>query len=115
MRKHLTWRPGNGSQYDLFVTRLDAPFGDVPAGSWMIVGPWSPRARIMFLEPVADGADDALQYSRVGREFRVGDHDASIITMMLAPHVGRTAVVMDSVFRLYPGAPAGEPTVVEFP
>jgi len=69
----------------------------------------------MVLDSVVDGADHTLHYSRVARELRVGNHDASLITMMLAPHVGRTAVIMDSVFQLYPGVPAGEPTVVEFP
>lgn len=104
--KYITWSPGNGTRYDLIVTRLAVPVYGHEAGTYMVVGPWTDRARVMFL-----GDGGYLSYDYVAEKFGIGPHDASVVTMMLAPHIGREAGVIDNLFEHYTNAPKGEPTV----
>lgn len=106
MQKYITWQPGNGTRYDVTLIRLE--YGQ-KAGTWMVVGPWTDRARVMFLAP--DGGYLAYQY--VAEKLGIGPHDASVVALMIAPHVGREAGTLDNLFEHYTDAPKGQPTVTE--
>jgi len=109
MQKYLTWQPGNGTRYDIILTQLAVDTYGQKAGTWMVVGPWTDRARVMFLTP--DGG--FLAYNYVGEKMGIGPHDASVVAMMVAPHIGREAITLDNLFEHYASAPRGEPTVTE--
>jgi hypothetical protein len=109
MQKYLTWSPGTGTRYDITIVRLDIDTYGQPVGTWLVIGPWADRARVMFLAP--DGGYLAYQY--VAEKLGIGPHDASVVALMLAPHVGREAITIDNLFEHYTNAPKGEPTVTE--
>lgn len=108
MQKYLTWQPGNGTRYDITLVKLALDTYGRKAGSWMVVGPWADRSRVMFLD---EGGYLAYQY--VAEKLDIGPHDASVVAMMVAPHIGREARVLDNLFEHYTNAPRGEPTVTE--
>ena len=110
MQKYITWQPGNGTRYDLILVLLEVDTYGQKAGTWMLIGPWTDRARVMFLAP--DGGYLAHQY--VEEKLGIGPHDASVVAMMVAPHIGREAGVINNVFEHY-NAPKGQPTVTEVP
>jgi hypothetical protein len=110
MQKYITWQPGNGTRYDVILTRLDVDVYGQKAGTWMVVGPWTARARVMFL---AEGG--VLSFGYVGEKMDIGPHDASVVAMMVAPHIGRQATTLDNLFEHYPGAPEREPNVTTVP
>jgi hypothetical protein len=110
MQKYLTWQPGNGTRYDIILVKLALDTYGQKAGTWMVVGPWSDRARVMFID---EGGYISHQY--VGEKFGIGPHDASVVTLMIAPHIGRETHVIDNLFEHYRDAPRGEPTVTEIP
>lgn len=111
MQKYITWQPGNGTRYDITLVKLEIDTHGQKAGTWMVVGPWTDRGRVMFLSP--DGGH--LSHHYVGDKLGLGPHDASVVTMMVAPHTGRGAGIIDNLFEHYPNAPSGSPTVVEVP
>ena len=108
MQKYITWQPGNGTRYDITLVKLELDTYGQKAGIWMIVGPWADRARVMFLD---EGG--YLTYAYVAEKLGIGPHDASVVAMMIAPHIGREAGVLDNLFGHYTNAPKGEPTVTE--
>ncbi len=108
MQKYITWQPGNGTRYDITLVKLELDTYGQKAGTWMVVGPWADRARVMFLD---EGG--YLMYSYVAEKLGIGPHDASVVAMMIAPHIGREAGTIDNLFEHYTNAPRGEPTVTE--
>jgi len=108
MQKYITWQPGNGTRYDLILTQLEVDTVGPKSGSWILVGPWTDRPRVIFLDGATGGI---LHYSYIAEKFNVGPHDASVIALMVAPHVGREAVTIDNLFEHYTNAPKGQPTV----
>ena len=107
MQKYITWQPGNGTRYDLILTKLEVDTVCPNSGSWILVGPWTDRARVIFL----DENGGPLHFSYIAEKFNVGPHDASVIALMVAPHIGREALTIDNLFEHYTNAPKGEPTV----
>ena len=107
MQKYITWQPGNGTRYDVTLIQLAVDVYGHKAGTWMVVGPWTDRSRVMFLTPDAG----TIHHSYVSEKMGIGPHDASVVAMMVAPHVGREAITIDNLFEHYRDAPRGEPTV----
>lgn len=105
MQKYITWSPGNGTRYDITLVQLAIDTYGHKAGTWMIVGPWTDRARVMFMD---EGG--YLAHSYVAEKLGIGPHDASVVAMMVAPHIGREAIIIDNLFEHY-NAPKGEPSV----
>ncbi|NBR68244.1 MAG: hypothetical protein EBT79_13405, partial [Actinobacteria bacterium] len=105
-QKYITWQPGNGTRYDIILTQLTIDTYGQKAGTWMVVGPWADRARVMFL---TEGG--YLDHNYVGEKLGIGPHDASVVAMMVAPHIGREAITLDNLFEHYAGAGRTEPTV----
>jgi hypothetical protein len=108
--KYLKWTPTNSVEYSIMLTQLPADMYGQKAGTWMAIGPWVDRAKVLFIPP----GEGVLDYNTVCAKFDLGPHDASVITLMLAPHVGRTPHVLPNLFEHYPNQ-RGEPTVTEFP
>lgn len=109
MQKYITWQPGNGMRYDITLIKLEIDIYDQKAGTWMVVGPWADRARVMFLD---EGGHLAYQY--VAEKLGIGPHDASVVALMIAPHLSREAGVLNNLFEHYTNAPRGEPTVTVY-
>lgn len=106
--KVVTWSPGNGTRYEVLITKLPVDAAGHPAGTYMVVGPWPDRSRVVFVTP-----GSFIHYSWIGEKMAIGPHDASVVAMMVAPHTGGTAGTLPSLFEHYAGAPRGEPVVVE--
>jgi hypothetical protein len=109
MQKYITWQPGNSTRYDLLLVKIEFDIPGHNAGTWMVVGPWAnARPRIVYLPP--DGG--YISYDYIASKMDVGPHDASVVALMVAPHIGCEAITLDNLFEHYPEAPRGEPTVV---
>ena len=87
--QQLTWTPGNGTVYDILLTKTDATFQGHAAGTFVatISNPGGPV--VMFLNPDAD----LLIYSYVMEKTGLNEHDASCVTEMLAAAMGRRGAV----------------------
>lgn len=109
MQKLITWEPGNGTRYELTMVKLTIPSQGYVPGTWVVIGPWPGRPRIMFIPPFGG----MVSHSTIEDKFGVGPHDASVVALMIAPHVGMKAMTIDNLFEHYPGAPRNEPTVIQ--
>jgi hypothetical protein len=56
-----------------------------------------------------------LSHHYVSEKYGLGLHDASVVALMIAPHVNCEAIALENVFEHYPGAPVGVPAVSETP
>jgi hypothetical protein len=109
LQKIIRWEPGNGTSYEVLLTKTEG-FGGHGPDIWLAVGPWAERPRAMY---VREG--DTLSYHYVSDKYGVGLHDASVVALMIAPHVNGKATTLKNVFEHYPSAPAGAPIAIEIP
>lgn len=107
--KVIKWEPGNGTRYEVSITRLPVAVHGYKAGDYMVVGPWPDRHRVMFLPDMGG----ILTMDTVARHLGLSPHDASVVALMVAPHTGREPVTIEGLFAHYGGQARCEPTVIE--
>lgn len=87
----LLWEPGNGTRYELLVTRTDSTIFGASQGGFVVVGPFSDKLRAMVV-PLEGG----LHYTYVMEKMGLNEIDASCVAVMLREALGIEAWPTDS-------------------
>lgn len=87
----LLWEPGNGTRYELLVTRVETPIFGSSGGGFIVVGPFSDKLRAMVVS-----LDGGLHFSYVMEKMDLNEIDASCVTVMLGEALGIEAWPTDS-------------------
>lgn len=87
----LIWEPGNGTRYELCVTRFEGPLFGCSEGGFVVVGPFPDKLRAMVVPTDMD-----LHFTYVMEKMGLGEIDASCVTVMLGKALDVEAWPTDS-------------------
>ncbi len=88
---HLLWEPGNGTRYEILITKAATSIFGASQGGFVVVGPFSDKLRAMVVSP-----EGGLHYTYVMEKMGLNEIDASCVTVMLREALRIEAWPMES-------------------